>query len=120
MVATSSLGSVVTIAKVSRRVPSDRFHESQMPAKAKGPGSVRVMAKTRLMGLDAFFFLAGFGAVPKRSPGPASSIGVSGSYVGEMACPGFGHSSQPLAGTRQRRLGKGSRHILLLGKFSLL
>jgi hypothetical protein len=47
MVATSSLGSVVTIAKVSRRLPSGRFHESQMPAKAKGPGSVSVMAKTR-------------------------------------------------------------------------
>jgi len=47
MVTTSSLGSVVTIAKVSRRLPSGRFHESQMPAKAKGHGSVSVMAKTR-------------------------------------------------------------------------
>jgi hypothetical protein len=54
--ATSSLGSVVTKAKVSRRVPSSRFHESSMPAKAKGPGSVRVMAKTCLMGFGAFFF----------------------------------------------------------------
>jgi hypothetical protein len=44
----------MTRAKVSSRVASGRFHESHMPAKAKGPGSVRVMAKTRLTGLAAF------------------------------------------------------------------
>ncbi len=44
---------MVTKAKVSRRVPSGRFHESHIPAKAKGPGSTVVMAKTRLMGLAA-------------------------------------------------------------------
>jgi hypothetical protein len=50
------------IAKVSRQVPSDRFHASQIPAKAKGLGSVRVMAKTRLTGLRAlraFVFFRG-------------------------------------------------------------
>jgi hypothetical protein len=83
-----------------------------MPAKAKGPGSVSVMAKTRLMGLAAFGFflgLAGSGT-PKRSPaaGVSSAAGSdSGSYVGLMACSGFGHSYRPLAGTRQRRLANG-------------
>jgi hypothetical protein len=40
----------------------------------KGPGSVRVMAKTRLMGLGAFTFFAGLtgNGVPKRSPGLAA------------------------------------------------
>src|SRR5258708_29296618 len=70
--ATSSLGSVVTKANVSRYVPSGRFRSSQMPGKANGPGSVRVMLKTRLMGLAVFAFRAGFGAEPKRSPEAAA------------------------------------------------
>ena len=53
-------------------VPSGRFHASQMPAKANGPGSVRVMLKRRLMGLVVFVFRAGFSAAPKRSPETAS------------------------------------------------
>src|SRR5258705_376339 len=55
---------VVTKANVERYVPSGRFHASQMPAKANGPGSVRVMLKTRLMGVALFAFRAGFGADP--------------------------------------------------------
>jgi hypothetical protein len=70
-----------------------------------------------LGGLRLFLDLAGSG-MPKRSPDPAESSAAgsdsgSGSYVGLMACPGFGHSYRPLAGTRQRRLAKGSRQILL-------
>jgi hypothetical protein len=91
-----------------------------MPAKAKGPGSKVVMAKTHFIGLGVFAFLAGFGAMPKRSPWPACSTAGSGSYVGEMACPGLGHSYRPLAGTGQRRLAKGSRHNLLSVSRSLL
>jgi hypothetical protein len=69
-----------------------------MPAKAKGLGSVRVMAKNAPDGLGDLGFFPGLagGGVPKRSPGPVGASAAiasgSGSYAGAMACPGFGHS----------------------------
>jgi hypothetical protein len=55
-----------------------------MPAKAKGPGSMVVMAKTRLMGLGDFTLFVSLtgGVVPNRSPDLAGESSGSGSGSG--------------------------------------
>jgi hypothetical protein len=79
--ATSSLGSVVTKANVSRYVRSGRFHASQMPAKANGPAR-QSDVEDALDGLRRFAFRAGFGAAPKRSQETASgSVQSAGAPV---------------------------------------
>src|SRR5437879_719668 len=54
--ATSSLGSVVTKANVSRYVPSGRFHASQMPAKGERAGLGQSDVEDALDGLGRFCF----------------------------------------------------------------
>jgi hypothetical protein len=90
-----------------------------MPAKAKGPGSTVVMAKTRLMGLAAFF-LAGFGAVPKRSPGPASSIAGTGLVRRGYRVAGLRPLIQATGGNQAAALGEGFAPHLAAGEIVTL
>src|SRR5258705_2914547 len=119
--ATSSLGSVVTKANVSRYVPSGLFHASQMPAKANGPGSARVMLK--LDGFGRFCFPRRFRRrtkeISRDSERFRAFVGSTGFFLAiavRDSMPWLRPFVEPTRGNKAAALGEGLAAHLAVGQ----